>query len=160
MPKTNNYFPKTSGIYKLSPLYGMLHWTDVALKQGTVNTMLSLIIIKKIGYSQHIWNTQHPCGALENTFDIPHTLHQAPFLWCNISGCYRFISFVFDVPPLIYRHVYNTVFTYVEFLSCCLDCIFRLIYRHNQFSAALKECFLTSMRRKYTHARTHLPTST
>jgi hypothetical protein len=89
---------------------------------------------KKSGYSQDVWNAVSSCGAPENTFDILDTQHKGPFLYYSIPDCYLFDSIVFDVPPQIYRLVSTALITFVECLSCCLNYIFRIVYKHEQVS--------------------------
>jgi hypothetical protein len=110
---------------------------DIALKYGTMNTHANCNNNnnnERTRYLQHIWNTLHSCGALEDIFDILDTQYKGSFLWCSTLDSHQFIIFIFDVPPLIYRHVSTILFTFVEHLSCYLNYMFLLVYSHNQFS--------------------------
>jgi hypothetical protein len=104
---------------------------------------MMMMMMMKNQFSLSTFRMRYTCMcALENTLDVLDTQHKGPFLWCIISDYYDVISFVFDVPPLTYRLVSTTLFTFVAWLLCSLNCMFRLVYSHRQFCAYLLHILL------------------
>jgi hypothetical protein len=63
-------------------------------------------INEKSGYLRYTCNTLHSCDVLKNAFDVLGTQDEEQFPWCRIPASYKFISFIFHLPALIYRQTF------------------------------------------------------